>query len=81
MQFAGASDLQEDCPFPLLAQVTLLRKGPAAAKRSLTGAVKAGPPGGISASTLSNYRKPIGLLLEMNGATAVNWRKLGRLTL
>jgi len=33
----------------------------------------------ISASTLSNYRKPIRLLLEMNDVTSINWKRISRL--
>lgn len=33
----------------------------------------------ISPNTLSNFRKPIRLLLEMNDALAINWKKIGRL--
>jgi len=35
--------------------------------------------GEISASTLSNYRKPIRLLLEMNDVATINWKKISRL--
>lgn len=36
--------------------------------------------GEISASSLSNFRKPIRLLLEMNDVTAINWKKISRLS-
>lgn len=35
--------------------------------------------GELSAASISNFRKPIRLLLEMNDVTTINWTKIGKL--
>jgi hypothetical protein len=63
--------------------VAKARQDPAAAQDLIAGYMlvqkRRALEGDISASTLSNYRKPIRLLLEMNDVMTVNWKKIGRL--